>query len=239
MKTTTLIAIFASATIGIAGVVQAQTTVTKTTTVETTTYSDGTVTEFDPDSAIVVKTSADVKPVSYRIHQEITYVNDQGEPVKMSSVVPGTVVKVDYVEEDGELFARRVVVPGTPAVVDADAVVEATPARITTEEVESVKIQSTPTGLKATKVVTTTTKDAVVTRLEPGKEILVHTVDSPDVITYRLKDDTVFVTPDEEVVEIQTLSPGTPVTVYYDTTDDDTRIVRKVVVQELIAGPGR
>jgi hypothetical protein len=90
-------------------VVFAQTETTTTTTTTTTTGS-GTITEYAPGSAFVVKESSG--PVPYRYGQNVTYVTPSGatltEEQVRTHVKVGAPVKVHYITEGENRILNRV-----------------------------------------------------------------------------------------------------------------------------------
>src|SRR5580693_463115 len=62
-----------------------------TTSTTTTTTSDGTVSQFGPDT-IVVKSTTSTDPVSYSYSKTTTYVDEDGNPVSSETVKSGAPV---------------------------------------------------------------------------------------------------------------------------------------------------
>jgi hypothetical protein len=89
----------------------------------TTTTSDGTISEFSPNT-IIVKTQDAAAPVSYSYTKTTTYVDQDGNPVSMETVKSGLPVTVFYVRDGDNLVASKVIVRTnviTPAPVIAPA----------------------------------------------------------------------------------------------------------------------
>jgi len=81
-------------------------------TVQTTTTSAGTISEFSPD-VIVVKTETSGEPVHYTYSKSTTYVDEAGNPVSMETVKSGLPVTVYYVKDGDNLVASKVIVRKT------------------------------------------------------------------------------------------------------------------------------
>lgn len=91
-------------------------TITKTTTSSTSTVSSqGTISEFAPDS-FVIRSSAAASPVRYTYTKTTTYVDQNGNPVSMETVKSGVPVTVYYDRNGDQMIASRVVVQAAPAV---------------------------------------------------------------------------------------------------------------------------
>jgi hypothetical protein len=84
----------------------AQTT-TKTET--TTTSTSGTVTTYEPNKKIVVRTEKDENPISYALGKTVHYVNKAGKTIDRHLIKPGTRVIV-YGAQGRVHDAERVVV---------------------------------------------------------------------------------------------------------------------------------
>jgi hypothetical protein len=85
---------------------------TTSTTSTTTTSSDGTVSQFGPDS-IVVKSTTSTDPVSYSYSKTTTYVDENGNPVSSETVTSGSPVTVYYTQDGNKMVATKVVVRKT------------------------------------------------------------------------------------------------------------------------------
>jgi hypothetical protein len=83
-----------------------------TTSTTTTTTSDGTVSQFGPDT-IVVQTTASGDPVSYSYSKTTTYVDENGNPVSMETVKSGLPVTVYYTQDGDKMIATKVIVRKT------------------------------------------------------------------------------------------------------------------------------
>ena len=85
--------------------------VSETTTTTTTTEANGTITEFAPGSAIVLKESAG--PRHYRFGKTVTYVTRSGKPLDEATVRTkvrvGAPVRVHYVTEGNDMLVDRVI----------------------------------------------------------------------------------------------------------------------------------
>jgi len=86
--------------------------VSETTTTTTTTEGSGTITEFTPGSAIVLKESSG--PRSYHFGKTVTYVTRSGkvldEDVVRTKVKVGVPVRVHYVGTGDNMMVDRVIV---------------------------------------------------------------------------------------------------------------------------------
>ena len=85
--------------------------VSQTTTTTTTTEGNGTITEYTPGSAIVLRETAG--PVRYRFGKTVTYVTRSGkvldEDIVRTKVRVGVPVRVHYVGTGDERMVDRVV----------------------------------------------------------------------------------------------------------------------------------
>lgn len=77
-----------------------------------TTTSNGTISEFSPNT-IVVKTSATSDPVSYTSTKTTTYVDENGNPVSVETVKSGLPVTVYYDRDGNKMIATKVIVRKT------------------------------------------------------------------------------------------------------------------------------
>jgi hypothetical protein len=86
--------------------------VSQTTTTTTTTDGNGTITEYTPGSAIVVKETGG--PVRYRFGKTVTYVTRSGkvldEDVVKTRVKVGVPVRVHYTGTGDSMMVDRVIV---------------------------------------------------------------------------------------------------------------------------------
>jgi hypothetical protein len=85
---------------------------TATTSTTTTTISDGTVSQFGPDT-IVVKSTTSATPVSYSYSKTTTYVDENGNAVSTETVKSGAPVTVYYTQDGDKMVATKVVVRKT------------------------------------------------------------------------------------------------------------------------------
>jgi hypothetical protein len=85
--------------------------VSETTTSTTTTEAGGTITEFTPGSAIVLKESSG--PRRYRFGKTVTYVTKSGKPIDEDTVRTrvkvGVPVHVHYVGTGDDMMVDRVI----------------------------------------------------------------------------------------------------------------------------------
>jgi len=97
-----------------ANIASAQTAVpsatsTTSTTTTTTTTSDGTVSQFGPDT-IVVKSTSSTTPLSYSYSKTTTYVDENGNAVSSETVKSGAPVTIYYTQDGDKMIATKVVV---------------------------------------------------------------------------------------------------------------------------------
>jgi hypothetical protein len=99
----------------------ARTTETTTTTVPvartretttTTTYTDGTVTTFEPGKTIVVRREGVAEPITYRLGKTVRFMNRGGREIKERIIRPGERVHVYYDGDGDARVVSRVVVDG-------------------------------------------------------------------------------------------------------------------------------
>ena len=85
--------------------------VSETTTTTTTTEGNGTITEYTPGSAIVLRETSG--PVHYRFGKTVTYVTRSGKPldedVVRTRVKVGVPVRVHYVGTGDNMMVDRVI----------------------------------------------------------------------------------------------------------------------------------
>lgn len=86
--------------------------VSETTTTTTTTDANGTITEYTPGSAIVLKETSG--PVRYRFGKTVTYVTRSGnvldEDAVRTRIKVGAPVRVHYVRTGPDMVVDRVIV---------------------------------------------------------------------------------------------------------------------------------
>ena len=87
-------------------------TAAPTTTSTTTTTSDGTVSQFSPNT-IVVSSTTSATPVSYSYSKTTTYVDENGNPVSSETVKSGAPVTVYYTQDGDKMIATKVIVRKT------------------------------------------------------------------------------------------------------------------------------
>ncbi len=95
-----------------ANVALAQSDASSTTSTTTATTSDGTVSQFTPDT-IVVRSTAATAPVSYYSSKTTTYVDENGNPVSSETVRSGAPVTVYYTQDGDRMVATKVIVRKT------------------------------------------------------------------------------------------------------------------------------
>jgi hypothetical protein len=80
---------------------------TETTT--TTTESTGTVTEFTPGQALILKTEA-AEPVHYKFGKTVTYVTSDGRVIEASKIRKDSKVRVHYIKDGDNMVVDKVIV---------------------------------------------------------------------------------------------------------------------------------
>jgi hypothetical protein len=80
---------------------------TETTT--TTTESMGTVTEFTPGQALILKTEA-AEPVHYKFGKTVTYVTSDGRVIEASKIRKDSKVRVHYIKDGDNMIVDKVIV---------------------------------------------------------------------------------------------------------------------------------
>ena len=87
--------------------------VSETTTTTTTTDADGTITEYTPESAIVLRETSASEPVRYRFGKTVTYVTRSGRVMDADTVRTrikvGVPVRVHYVGTGADMVVDRVI----------------------------------------------------------------------------------------------------------------------------------
>jgi hypothetical protein len=95
-----------------ANMASAQNMAPSTTSTTTTTTSDGTISQFSPDT-IMVKSTTSADPISYSYSKTTTYVDQNGNPVSMDTVKSGLPVTVYYTQDGDKMVATKVIVRTT------------------------------------------------------------------------------------------------------------------------------
>ena len=80
---------------------------TETTT--TTTESTGTVTDFTPGQALILKTEA-AEPVHYKFGKTVTYVTSDGRVIEASKIRKDSKVRVHYIKDGDNMVVDKVIV---------------------------------------------------------------------------------------------------------------------------------
>ena len=80
---------------------------TETTT--TTTESTGTVTEFTPGQALVLKTEA-AQPMRYKFGKTVRYVTSDGQVIEASKIRKDSKVRVHYIKDGDDMVVDKVIV---------------------------------------------------------------------------------------------------------------------------------
>lgn len=116
------------------------------TSVTTTTTSDGTISEFSPDT-IVIRSESSPAPVRYTYSKTTTYVDETGAPVSMELVKSGLPVTVHYIKDGDRMMANRVIVHKRTTTTSGDAAVER----------KTTTTTAAPAAIEEKKSTTTTT----------------------------------------------------------------------------------
>lgn len=120
-----------------------------------TTNSDGTISEFSPDT-FVIRSQSSPEPIRYSYSKTTTYVDEAGNPVSQEVVRSGVPVTVSYVREGDRLIANRVIVHRartTTVVPSATTVVPSTTTVVPSTTTVVPRVEET-----RTTTTTTTTK---------------------------------------------------------------------------------
>ena len=107
--------------VAVAGLVLASASLARaqsTSTTTTTTSSEGTVSNFTPDS-ILVQSSSSAQPITYSYSKTTTYVDENGNPVSVETVHSGLPVTVFYSQDGDRFVADKVVVRHTETTTSA------------------------------------------------------------------------------------------------------------------------
>ncbi len=75
----------------------------------TTTESTGTVTEFTPGQALILKTEA-AEPVHYTFGKTVTYVTSDGRVIEASKIRKDSKVRVHYIKDGDNMVVDKVIV---------------------------------------------------------------------------------------------------------------------------------
>jgi hypothetical protein len=78
-------------------------------TTTTTTESTGTVTEFTPGQALILKTEA-AEPMRYKFGKTVTYVTSDGRVIEASKIRKDSKVRVHYIKDGDDMVVDKVIV---------------------------------------------------------------------------------------------------------------------------------
>lgn len=170
----------------------------------TITTSEGTVSEFSPRS-IIVRSAPGTQPVHYISDETTNYVDEDGNPVGVTTVKSGLPVTVYYSRVGDSLIASKVMVRKAAVV----------PTR-TTEATQSM-----------------ITSAGTISEFGSGR-IIIKSESSPDPLRYTYGKTTTYVDENGRSVSIETVKSGLPVTVYY-TKVGNTLVASKVLVRKVVA----
>jgi len=175
-------------------------------TIETAVTSEGTISEFGPQG-IVIKSETATEPVRYTSSETTTYVDEEGNPVSVTTVKSGLPVTVYYTKTGDSLVATKVMVR---------------------------KVVTAPANPSETTE-TTTTSAGTISEFGPGR-IIIRTTTSPDPLRYTYSKTTTYVDEAGQPVSIKTVKSGLPVTVHY-TKVGNSMIASKVIVRKAVTAP--
>jgi hypothetical protein len=82
----------------------------ESTTTTSATYTDGTVTTFEPGKTIVVRRNGPDGPISYALSKTARFLNKAGTTIEASTIKPGARVHVYYDGDGDARVVNRVVV---------------------------------------------------------------------------------------------------------------------------------
>jgi len=108
---------FATALMGLVAYGQTSTSTTTTATgttgatetTTTTTETTGTVTEFTPGHALVLKTEAS-EPMRYKFGKTVTYMTSDGKVIEASKIRKDSKVRVHYIKDGNDMVVDKVIV---------------------------------------------------------------------------------------------------------------------------------
>ena len=195
----------------------------------TTITSTGTVNDWKPD-AVAVKIDTSPTPVNYAFTRTTTYVDENGNPVSIQTVRSGAPVTVYYHNIGGNYVADKVMVSRsmitttTAPATESTTVTTLPPPAPPTETTTTTTVPATTT---ITPVPTSPATSGIVTDAGEG-HIDLRTAESSRPIHYKAHDSTAYVDETGNPVSRKELTPGTPVTVFYEQSGDDlfaTRVV--------------
>jgi hypothetical protein len=75
----------------------------------TTTESTGTVTEYTPGQALILKTEA-AEPLHYKFGKTVTYVTSDGKVIEASTIRKDSKVRVHYLKDGDDMVVDKVIV---------------------------------------------------------------------------------------------------------------------------------
>jgi hypothetical protein len=78
-------------------------------TTTTTTESTGTVTEFTPGQALILKTEAG-EPMRYKFGKTVTYMTSDGKVIEASKIRKDSKVRVHYLKDGDNMVVDKVIV---------------------------------------------------------------------------------------------------------------------------------
>lgn len=172
-----------------------------------TVTAQGTITEWG-DQRLLLKTETAPEAVPYTFSETTTYVDEDGNPVSVTTIKPGAPVTVYYTKSGDAMVATKVLVR-TKAAAPAPV-----PGTTTTEVTKTIG-----------------------TIREYGKNrILLKTEVATEPTAYTFSKTTTYVDEAGNPVSVETVKSGLPVTVYY-TKVGDAMVASKVVVRKVVTTP--
>jgi hypothetical protein len=175
-------------------------------TIETAVTSEGTISELGPQ-LLVIKSATATEPMRYTSSETTTYVDEEGNPVSVTTVKSGLPVTVYYTKVGDSLVASKVMVR------------------------KAVTAPADVPGIKETVTMTAGT----ISEFGPER-ITIRTTTSPDPLRYIYSKTTTYVDEAGVPVSIKTVKSGLPVTVHYSKVGDS-MIATKVIVRKAVAAP--
>lgn len=97
-------------------------------TVTTTTNASGTITEFIPGEALVIRSEQDSAPLRYALTKRTIIVDESGAPVDVATIRSGAPVIVTYSREGDRMLVSKVVVR-KPALIERQTTTTTTEER--------------------------------------------------------------------------------------------------------------
>lgn len=151
-----------------------------------TTSSDGTITEYGPNS-VLIRTSEAEAPIRYGFSERTTYVDETGAPVSSTVIRSGAPATVYYTRVGDALIADKVMVRTRTTV---------------------------PVAEPAPVAVAATSSSGVITTLG-GDRLIIRAEGVAEPVPYQYTKTTTYVDENGNPVSFETVKSGIPVTVHY------------------------